>query len=340
MKETKTKIVFFEVNQPWEKRFFQSALPPSLFDARFTAERLTSANAGRYADADVVSVFIYSKIDKTVLAQLPRLKLVVTNSTGYDHIDLAACAARGITVCNVPTYGENTVAEFAFALMLALTRKIVPSVNAVKARKTDLDNPGLAGLDLKGKTLGVIGTGRIGKHSIRIGAGFGMVLLAYDVYPDKSLERQFPLRYQPLEEVLAGSDIITVHAPYMKQTHHLLNSKNLKKVKPGALLINTARGGLVETAGLVSALKSGRLAGAGLDVLEDEQLIFAKKLPKQINASQRRLLALNRQLVAMDNVIITPHNAFNSREAIERILSTTADNIRAFLAGKPANAVK
>jgi D-lactate dehydrogenase len=277
--------------------------------------------------ADIIGVFVESAVDANVIAAFPNLKMIATLTTGYDHIDLAAAAARGIVVSSVPAYGENTVAEFAFALILALSRKVIPCCERLHDEHL-FTNDGLQGFDLAGKTIGVVGTGRIGKHAIEMAKGFSMNVIAYDVYHDDAFAAKMGFPYVELDALLAQSDIITIHAPYLPSTHHLINSGNIGKVKPGAYIINTARGAIVETAALVGALKSGQLGGAGLDVLEEEGMMKSGDMSPIAD------------LVTMPNVIVTPHNAFNTREAFQRILDTTIDNIAGFAAGTPQNVVK
>ncbi len=242
-------------------------------------------------------------------------------------------------MANVPSYGENTVAEHTFALILALSRNIHKAFVHTLAR--DIPFQALRGFDLAGKTLGVVGAGRIGLHAIKIAKGFGMQVVAYDLRRESLLAEVLNFRYVSLDELLAASDIISLHCPYTPQTHHLLNLENIRKVKRGALLVNTARGGLVDPAALTQALDEGILAGAALDVLEGEELLKDERqiLEQPLAQDKLRMLLLNHSLLNRDNVVITPHIAFNSREAVERILSTTVENIRAFLAGSPQNVV-
>jgi D-lactate dehydrogenase len=242
-------------------------------------------------------------------------------------------------VANVPHYGENTVAEHTFALILALSRKVHQAY--VRTIRGDFSFTGLQGFDLKGKTLGVIGTGRIGLHVIRMAKGFGMEVLAHDKFKNTLMAETLGFDYAGLEDLLKRSDIVTLHAPYMPETHHMINKGNIGLIKKGALLINTARGGLVETEALTRALDQGRLAGAGLDVLEGEELIKEENqiLSGSFPADKMRTLLQNHILLHRENVVITPHIAFNSREALFRILQTTVDNIRAFQRGSPENLV-
>jgi D-lactate dehydrogenase len=288
-------------------------------------------------DAEVISVFVASQVTRQMLEKMPRLKLIATRSTGFDHIDMQAATAKGIIVTNVPTYGENTVAEFTFALILALSRKIYPAIKRVHEQGL-FSYEGLRGFDLKGKIIGVIGTGKIGARVIKIAQGFEMEVLAYDPHPREDLG----IKYATLEDLLKKSDIISIHVPYMPATHHLINEENLKLVKPTAILINTSRGGLVDTMALLTSLKQKQLAGAGLDVLEEEGYIIDELnlLKGHPNEEQLKTILADHELMQMDNVVVTPHNAFNTQEAMNRILDTTVLNIQAFLRGQPINLVK
>jgi len=288
-----------------------------------------------------LSVFINSRLDGAALSRLPALKLIATRSTGYDHIDLDYCRSHGITISNVPVYGDNTVAEHTFALILALSRKVIQS--HARARSGDFSPGGLQGFDLRGKTLGVVGTGHIGVHVIRIARGFMMKVIALDSRPDKRLADALDFDYvDALDTLLVASDIVTLHAPLTPATHHMINSENIWHMKKGSLLINTARGGLVDTDSLLAALEAGHCGGAGLDVFESEALIKEEKqlLSNQYNIEELRNVVRNLALLRRENVVVTPHIAFNSTEASERILLTTIQNIQAFEAGKPANVVE
>lgn len=293
-------------------------------------------------DADLVSVFVASQVQRDELNLLPRLKFIATRSAGYDHIDVAMCQRRGIVVSNVPTYGENTVAEHAFALILALSRKIFQSYE--RTEKMDFDREGLEGFDLKGKTLGVVGCGAIGKHAVKIGRGFDMRVVIYDIKPDEAYAQAMGAQLvKSLDELLSQSDVITLHVPYIAgKTHHLINKDNIKNVKPGAILVNTARGSVVDTEALLWALQKKTLAGAGLDVLEEENDTFEDVALLSEGFSHDYNIATllrNHILAARDDVIITPHNAFNSREAKHNILMTTIANIRAYVDGQPVHVV-
>jgi len=281
-----------------------------------------------------VSVFIYSKIDKKILQSLPKLEAVATMSTGFDHIDLEACKSKNIQVGNVPFYGENTVAEHTFALLLNLSRKVHLSYE--RTINKDYSNDGLQGFDLKGKTLGIIGVGHIGMHVIRMAKGFGMHVKAYDLNKDTFTSEILHFQYTELNDLLKNSDVVTLHMPYNKNTHHFLNKKRIGSMKKGAIIINTGRGGLIDTDALYTALKKDQIGGAGLDVIEGEELIAHEEELIGDSKAQKKLgqVFRDQQIFKMDNVIFTPHNAFNSKEALRRILDTTLHNIEAYSKNK------
>lgn len=294
----------------------------------------------KISNTNVLAIFIYSQINKEVIDKLPNLEYITTMSTGYDHIDTKECAKRNILVSNVPRYGENTVAEHTFALILALARKIPQSLE--KVRRYDFSLDGLRGFDLKGKTIGIVGLGSIGQHVAKIAKGFEMKIIAYD--PAKSLDfaRSLGVELTSFQDLLTRSDIISLHAPYNQSTHHIINQQNIHLIKKGAYLINTARGGLVETQALVKALDQGLLAGAGLDVLEEELAIKEEKellCQTSKNPETLNTLLQNHILIQDPRVIITPHNAFNSKEALQRILDTTAENIKNYILGNLINQI-
>lgn len=332
------KIAFFEL-EPWEKEYFLKNLKNC--QLQFIDDQLNESNVNEIIDVDAIGVFIYSAVNKKILDKLTNLKLVVTLSTGFDHIDIKECKKRKITVCNVPHYGENTVAEHTFALILNLTRKIHKAYD--RTVRGDFSIEGLRGTDLQGKTIGVVGVGSIGQHVIRIAKGFEMKVIAYDKFKSLKLAKKLGFKYVNLDYLLKNSDIITLHVPYNKSTHHLIDKKAIAKMKNGVLLINTARGGIVDTSALLEGLQSSKIGGAGLDVLEEECFIKEEKqiLSKHfLKECDLKTVLQNHILLKQDNVIITPHNAFNSWEALHRILDTTILNINSFLKKKPINVVK
>lgn len=329
------KIVFFEV-QDWEREMLTKNFP----EATLVSEKLDEQLARQYADCEILSVFVYSRCTKEALQQMTHLTAIATRSTGFDHIDLTYCAEHHITVMNVPEYGSNTVAEHTFALILNLTRKIYQSVN--QAKQLNFDHSQIRGIDLKDKTMGIIGLGKIGINVLRIAQGFGMKVLAYNHSFSDDLQKQYDFEYANLDNLLALSDVISLHLPLNDQTRHIIHKGNIVKCKQGSYIINTARGGLVDTEALILGLDSGILAGVALDVLEeennlsDEAMILSSTFQK--NADYKRLL-MNHILINHPNVLITPHNAFNSIEALQRIDNTSIENIQAFLKKEPKNQV-
>jgi D-lactate dehydrogenase len=316
------KIAFFEL-QKWEKEYFHSKLKNHKL--LFFDKELSSKDIPKIKDVDALVVVLYSKITGEIIHHLPYLKVIFTMSTGFDHIDVVHAANHNIPVYNVPFYGENTVAEFTFALILALSRKIFDCVERTKDDSFDLK--GLKGFDLKNKTLGVIGPGHIGQHVIRMANGFEMKVIACAHHKDLKLAKKLNFNYVSLENLLKNSDIITLHCPMSKENEHLINMKNIKLIKKGSYLINTARGQLVDTNALFWALDSGHLAGAALDVLEEEE---SMKHDKLISGDHLKLFRENHKLLKEKNVIITPHNAFNTQEALIRIIDTTIENINEY----------
>lgn len=331
------KIAIFEA-EPREAQAFETL--KDAHDLKLVEAALVKETADRHSDAEIISTFIYSELDETVLESLPALKLIATRSTGYDHIDIDFCARRGIVVANVPRYGEQTVAEHVFALLLTISHRLP---EAMERAQHGLFSPeGLQGFDLAGKTLGVIGTGNIGAHVIRIARGFAMNIVAFDVKPDTALSKEFDFSYTDLNILLGASDIITLQLPSLPETRHILSSEAFAQMKDGVVLINTARGDLIDTRALIRALNSGKVAAAGLDVLPDEPLIREEaELISAAFTDQHDLqtLVANHVLLRMPNVIITPHSGFNTREAVDRIVETTVENIGAFIVGSPQNVV-
>ncbi len=280
-----------------------------------TADEIVSAAAG----ADVLCMRDqFGRVTAMVFERLPNLKLLVTRSVGVDHIDLAEAARRGIPVCHVPDYGAHMIAEHAFGLLLAVARNIVRGHRRYVDEHLFSDH-GLAGVELMGKTLGVIGTGRIGRHAIRIGRGFGMDVLAHDLFPNEALAREMGFSYASLPALLAESDVVTLHVNLNEGTRHLINQASLALMKPQAILINTSRGEVVDTGALIAALRTGRLAGAGLDVLERERETY-----HDFNGL---------------NAVVTPHLGWYTGGAIDRILEISLATIASFMEGQLINEV-
>ncbi|MBU2612417.1 MAG: hydroxyacid dehydrogenase [Nanoarchaeota archaeon] len=329
------KIAFFEVKD-WEKEYIKKRIKGKLL---FFQEPIDEIPFNLIKDVEVISIFIGVEINSKILSKLKKIKAIVTRSTGYDHINLRECKKRKIKVYNVPDYGQNTVAEHTFALILSLSRKINRAYEKTTRGNFSLDE--LKGFDLKGKTIGIIGMGSIGKHVARIANGFEMKILAYDIHSNMEFEKKFHLKYSGMNNLLKNSDIVTLHCPYNKKTHHLINAKNINLMKKDALLINTARGGLIDTKELVKALGSKKLGGAGLDVLEEEGLIKEEAELLSTNFPKEKIESLleNHILLTFNNVIITPHMAFYSEEALKRILDTTIENIDSIIKNKPCDSL-
>jgi D-lactate dehydrogenase len=310
-------------------------------------------------DAELLVILFWSRIDRAFLTAHPKLRFIATRSSGYDHIDVAACHELGILVSSVNSYGENTVAEHTFALMLALTRRFREVAMAKRTGSFSFEE--FRGFDLHGKTLGVIGTGRIGLHVIRLARGFGMDVLAFDTQPSDVIASLLRFSYAPFDEVLRRSHVLSLHVPLTAATMHLLNRDAFAKCRRGVIVINTARGGLIDSGALLEALDSGLVGGAGLDVLEDERVfqkkashVIADQIVEMLHAfdpseehhqrdpgrlEEIRTLGRNEALLARPDVVFTPHIAFNSVEAVERIDQVTTANILSFLAGTPTNIV-
>lgn len=331
------RVIFFEVEK-WEQEFFRHKLTSraelEFFDHRLTPDKIDEASSANY----LVS-FIYSDLSQRMLDQIPQLKGIATMSVGTDHIDLKESARRNITVCNVPAYGPNTVAEHTVALLLALSRKIVPSVE--RTRHGEYEYTGLTGWDLMGKTLGIIGTGKIGSHVARIAQGLGMRLVGYDPMPNKQLSEKTGLEYMSLPQLFHLSDVISLHIPLNEQNKHMLSKEEFAQMKKGMVVINTARGGLIDPQALVDALNDGTVSQAGIDVLEDEGLLKEERqfFSPYFELKDFQTALANHALMHDERVLVTPHNAFNSKEALQNILQTTLENIEGMLTGDAVNVV-
>jgi D-lactate dehydrogenase len=328
------KIVFFEIGE-WEKDYVEKLLEDR--EIFFTAGKVQDNKDEKIWEASIISTFIYSKLDKEVLDKFQNLKLIATRSTGYDHIDIDYCKTKGITVVNVPSYGAHSVAEHTFAVILAISRKLLKTVD--RSRKNNFELEGLRGFDLAGKTLGVIGAGKIGSKVIKLAQAFEMNVLVYSGHKGEDKDG---IRFVEFDDLLGASDIVTLHLPHTKETHHIINRENIKKFKKGSVLINTARGPLIETQAILEGLESGVLKAAGLDVLEEEcNLKEERELLTEdfLQKCDIKTQLLNHVLIGREDVIFTSHNAFNSDEALQQILKISVDNISAFLSGSPKNMI-
>lgn len=331
------KTVFFEI-ESWEQNELQGLIRDHTI--KFVEEPLTIANVNQYTDADIISPFIYSKLSQDVLKNFKHLKLITTRSTGYDHIDVNFCKENGIVVSNVPDYGKNTVAEHVFGLLLGISHKIPKAIERTSRGDFSLQN--LMGFDLRGKRLGVIGTGSIGLFVIEIAKGFSMEVLAFDVKPKEEMASKLGFCYATMDKVLSISDVITIHVPASKSTENLISTDQFNMMKNGVVFINTSRGSVVDIRALVRALAEGKVAAAGLDVLPEEATIKEEaELMRSVYQEKHDLetLLADHILLRLKNVYITPHSAFYTCEAVQRILDTTVGNITSFMKNNPQNVV-
>ena len=321
-------------SQNYDRESFLAATLPSGVDLHFQPARLNLDTVALADRQPVVCAFINDDLSAPVLEHLAAggTRLIALRSAGYNHVDLPAAHTLGLSVVRVPAYSPHAVAEHAVALILALNRHLHRAYN--RTRDGDFSLHGLTGFDLVGKTVGIVGTGQIGATFARIMAGFGCSLLAYDPYPNPVVEA-LGARYLSLPELLAQSQIISLHCPLTTQSKHLINSATLAQMQPGAMLINTGRGALVDTPALIEALKSGQLGYLGLDVYEEEAKLFFEDRSDQ--PLQDDVLA---RLLTFPNVIITAHQAFLTREALGAIAQTTLDNIARWAQGSPQNLVE
>lgn len=322
------RVLFLGLS-PRENAFFSTRCP-----AEWEAALLTDACPvlDAYPEVEALSVFVHTRVNQEMLLSLPRLRVVVTRSTGFDHIDLDACKARGIAVYNAPAYGSRSVAEHAFALLFAIARNILPA--SERTRSGNFDITGLCGTELADKAFGVVGTGRIGQQAAQIARGLGMRVLAYDPFPATAFASANGVEYQPLDTLLGNSDIVSLHCPASAENRHLINAERLARMKAGAMLINTARGDLIDSVALLAAVESGQLAGAGLDVIENEDCLHCAPC-----AADGAALKAGRALAAHPRVVLTPHIAFNTREAVQRLWQTSLDNLIGGFAGAAQNRV-
>jgi D-lactate dehydrogenase len=297
-------------------------------ELRFFDEQLTEDNAQLAEGCEAVCVFVNDAVDAKVLAILARngTRLLATRSTGYNHIDTVAAEQHGIAVVRVTDYSPYSVAEFAVGLLLAVNRKIVRA--SVRTRDGNFELDGLMGMDLHGKTVGVVGTGKIGTIFAKIMTGFGCRVLGYDPFRNPAFEAAGG-RYVSQDEKLSSCDVVSLHCPLTEQTRHIVNAETLARAKPGSILVNTSRGGLVDTEAAIEALKTGQLGGMAIDVYEQESKLFFQDLSSTIICDD-----IIQRLVSFPNVIVTGHQAFFTTEAIGQIMQTTIESITAFERGE------
>ncbi|MFO1497192.1 MAG: 2-hydroxyacid dehydrogenase [Verrucomicrobiota bacterium] len=316
--------------KPYDRLQLEHASAGTDIAWRFWDFRLTAATAASASGATAICAFVNDQLDRPCLTSLASagVKLVALRSTGFNHVDLAAARDLQLTVARVAVYSPHAVAEHAIALLLTLNRKIHRAFNRVRELNFSLN--GLVGFDLHGKTAGILGTGKIGRITAQILRGFGMRVMAFDPVPDQSWAAHFGVEYLDREMVMRSSDVLSLHVPLTPETKHLIRRETLAEMKAGAIILNVSRGGLIDTTGLIEALKSGRLGGVALDVYEEEEGIFFEDLSAQVLLDDE--LA---RLLTFPNVLITAHQAFLTREALGDIARVTVANLHAFAQGKP-----
>ena len=320
--------------KPYDREYLAQAPGAERVAWRFHEFRLSAETAPAARSVQAVCVFVNDQADRACLEILAALgvKLLALRCAGYNNVDVAAARALGLAVVRVPAYSPYAIAEHAVALLLTLNRKIHRAFNRV--RELNFSLSGLVGFDLHGKTIGIIGTGKIGRIAAQIFRGFGTEVLTHDPFPALDWASTHGIRYVDFDTLLAASDIVSLHVPLLPETHHLLNEQTLARMKPGVFIVNTSRGKLIETGGLIAALKAGHVGGVALDVYEEEEGIFFEDLSGQVLQDDELSLLLN-----FPNVLITAHQAFLTREALGEIARVTTANLlqletgEAFLTG-------
>ena len=322
------KITFFGT-QPYDRESFDRANASFGFEFNYHRSHLNGNNTSLAQGADAVCIFVNDTADAATIRSLAAMdvKLIALRCAGFNNVDLKAAAEYGIPVVRVPAYSPHAVAEYAVMLMLTLNRKVHRAY--WRTRDGNFSLHGLLGFDMYGKTAGIIGTGKIAKKLITILRGFGMNILAYDLYPDYNFAREHQVVYTTLDELYHSSDIISLHCPLTEQTKYLINDYSIGKMKDGVMIINTGRGQLIHTNALIEGLKNKKIGSAGLDVYEEESEYFYEDKSDKIidDDTLARLLSFN-------NVIVTSHQAFFTREALANIAATTLLNIKDFMEHK------
>ena len=317
------KVAVFST-KPYDQKHLELANETHEHDLYFFESKLDRKNLPLAKDYPCVCVFVNDQVDAHVLLQLKDggTQLIALRSAGFNHVDLKAAQQLGISVVRVPAYSPQAVAEHTIALLLALSRKIHKAYNRVREGNFALE--GLLGFNLSGSVVGVVGTGKIGEATSQILNGFGCELLGYDLWPNPNCEAM-GMRYTSLDELFSKADIITLHCPLTPDTHHLINTESISKMKRGVTILNTSRGALVDAQAVLVGLKSGQIGHLGMDVYEEEADIFFEDLSDQI--IQDDVLA---RLFTLPNVLITGHQGFFTEEALQNIASTTLENISEF----------
>lgn len=327
------KIIFYSA-QPYDINFFEKENERFGFELDFFDAQLRSHTTQLAEGSEVVCIFVNDHCHAGIIEKLAALgvKVIALRCAGFNNVDLQAAAAHGISVVRVPAYSPQAVAEHALALIMTLNRKTHKAYNRVREQNFSLN--GLLGFDLYGKKVGVVGTGNIGQAFAKIMLGFGCKVMAFDVVANRDMEA-LGVSYTNLPHLFADADVISLHCPLMDSTRHLINENTLAGMKKGVMLINTSRGGLVDTKAAIHALKSGQLGSLGIDVYEQEEKLFFRDLSANIIQDDTI-----QRLMSFPNVVITAHQAFFTQEALTQIANTTLSNVQSFLAGEASNQVK
>lgn len=322
------RVAVFDT-KPYDKEIFNKVNENYGFDLTFYKEHLDINNVLLASNSDAVCIFVNAVVDSNVVDKLHSygVKLIALRCAGFNNVDIAAAAKKGIKVVRVPDYSPHAIAEYTLALMLCLNRKVHRAF--LRTRDGNFSLIGFEGFDMFGKTVGVIGTGKIGKVVIGLLKGLGMNILAYDLYPDTVWAEANNIRYVSLDELYANSNVITLHCPLTKETEYLICEESISKMKDGVMIINTGRGKLIHTKHLIEGLLSGRVGYAGLDVYEEEGAYFYEDHSDKVMTDD--VLA---RLLSFNNVIVTSHQAFFTKEAMSNIAHTTMESIRAFSEGE------
>ncbi len=321
-----TKILFFDA-KPYDRTFFDHANEAHNYTIKYLNNRLSPDTVALCKGYDTVCAFVNDNLSGDVIDALTEngVRLIAMRCAGYNNVDLKRCYQR-LHVVRVPAYSPYAVAEHALALMMTLNRKTHKA--SARTRDSNFSIHGLLGFDMFGKTAGVVGTGKIGRLMAEILRGLKMDVLAYDLYPNKEWAAQNHVRYVDLDDIYRDADVITLHCPLTPQNLHMINADNLAKMKDGVMIVNTGRGGLIDTRDLIAALKSHKVGAAGLDVYEEEDQYFFEDFSNEVINDD--VLA---RLQTFPNVLITAHQAFFTREALTNIAETTLDNIKTFQDG-------
>lgn len=321
------KLILFDAKE-YDKKYFEKYSKHTDIEIVYEEQKLTPETSYLAEGYDAVCVFVNDVLDKSVIDKLCEfgIKLIVLRCAGYNGVDIKYVKDK-ITVVRVPAYSPNSIAEISTGMMFTLTRKLYQAIE--KTRNYNFSLEGLVGFDLANRTVGIIGTGKIAQQFIRILSGIGMNILAYDVFPNSELEKSLGFKYVDLDTLYRESDVISLHCPLTKDNEHMINEESISKMKDGVIILNTARGMLIDTKALISAVKRGKIYGAALDVYENEKNYFFNDCSK--TGVDDEVL---KELLSLENVIVFSHQAYLTEEALTSIAIVSLNNIRSYLKGE------